>query len=104
MAGELFLDLDSSSDDDSIQDIPHGSVLHRSASQGGTTEGDNIDNIYPFAWALDGRRIGENSDASARPTSPNGAMVSVCVCLCVCICVCVCVCLGVYIEDAIYYG
>ena len=81
MAGDIFLDLDpSSSDDESITEFAHGSVLHRSASQGGTNEGDNIDNIYPFAWALDGRRIGENSDASARPTSPNGAIVSDRVC------------------------
>ena len=75
VAGEIFLDLDpepSSSDDDSIIEFPPDSVLHGTSGPGGTTEGDNIDDIYPFAWALDGRRIGENSDAGARPTSPTG--------------------------------
>ena len=77
ITGEMFLDLDpSSSDDESIMEFPPGSVLHRTHGQGGTTEGDNIDDIYPFAWALDGRRIGENSDANnARPTSPSGATI-----------------------------
>lgn len=28
------------------------------------------DNIYPFAWALDGRRIGESSNSSSRRDSP----------------------------------
>lgn len=75
VTGEIFLDLDpepSTSDDDSIIEFPPDSVLHGTPGQGGTTEGDNIDNIYPFAWALDGRRIGENSDAGARPASPTG--------------------------------
>ena len=77
MTDEIFLDLDpSSSDDESIMiEFPPGSMLHRSGSQGGNTEGDNIDDIYPFAWALDGRRIGENSDATARPSSPSGAAI-----------------------------
>lgn len=81
VTGEIFLDLDpSSSDDDSIIEFPPDSVLHGTPGQGGTTEGDNIDDIYPFAWALDGRRIGENNDAGARPTSPTGgSLVSQCV-------------------------
>ncbi|CAI8007414.1 E3 ubiquitin-protein ligase UBR5 [Geodia barretti] len=29
------------------------------------------DNIYPFAWALDGRRIGESSNSSFRSDSPS---------------------------------
>ena len=79
VTGEIFLDLDpSSSDDDSIIEFPPDSVLHGTTNQGGATEGDNIDDIYPFAWALDGRRIGENSDANARPTSPTGgSLVSI---------------------------
>ena len=76
VTGEIFLDLDpSSSDDESIVEFPPGSMLHRTGSHGGTTEGDNVDDIYPFAWALDGRRIGENSDSNARPSSPTGGAV-----------------------------
>ena len=37
----------------------------------------NMDEIYPFAWALDGRRIGENSANTTRPNSPSLFTVSV---------------------------
>ena len=37
----------------------------------------NMDEIYPFAWALDGRRIGENSTNTTRPNSPSLFTVSV---------------------------
>ena len=33
------------------------------------------DNIYPFAWALDGRRIGESSNSSFRSDSPSHFLV-----------------------------
>ena len=71
---EVFLDLDSeSSSDDDIyrqQEQDYLEVVGRESGAG--PEEDNLDTVYPFAWALDGRRIGENGVAGAgRAESPN---------------------------------
>ena len=37
--------------------------------------GDPLGEVYPYAWALDGRRIGENTPV-VRPSSPTSSFVS----------------------------
>ena len=39
-------------------------------------EDASVDDIYPFAWALDGRRIGENPNTVLRSDSPTSYLVS----------------------------
>ncbi len=72
---EVFLDLDSesSSEEDGHHEQDYLEVVGReSGSTGGAIEEDNMDAVYPFAWALDGRRIGENGVAgTGRAESPN---------------------------------
>ena len=87
LPNEVFLDLDSesSSDEDVYRqhEQDYLEVVGRESGGGvGHLEEDNLDTIYPFAWALDGRRIGENGVGGAgRSESPNSlaamSMVSV---------------------------
>jgi len=65
LPNEVFLDLDSesSSDEDVYRqhEQDYLEVVGRESGGGaGHVDEDNLDSIYPFAWALDGRRIGEN--------------------------------------------
>lgn len=75
----VFLDLDStSSSEGELEGYPvitHG-ILEDWVDRegGGANEEDNVDSVYMFAWALDGRRIGESGAANAgRSDSPNSA-------------------------------
>ena len=73
--GDL-IDLTSSDEEYPLYDHPY--VVPRanwSVGQGSTQEEGNVDEIYPFAWALDGRRIGEQNTNVHRPHSPNSFMV-----------------------------
>lgn len=69
---EIRIDLGSSSDeDDPFIDLPFIPSHH------GNVEGDNeagFGEIYPYAWALDGRRIGENAPMG-RPASPSSTFM-----------------------------
>ena len=70
-AEEIFIDYTSSSEeDDPFADI----VNEPSGHLGSRDEDDGEGEIYPFAWALDGRRIGENTPV-VRPTSPTSSFV-----------------------------
>ena len=62
----------------------------------GAGEGrEESEDVYPFAWALDGRNMNENTTHShPRPTTPL-VCLSVCVlCVCICVSLFVCVCLS----------
>lgn len=65
--------LDSSSDEDD----PFGDVVGGGMGRRGNQHhrGEGVGDIYPFAWALDGRRIGENTPV-VRPQSPTSSFVS----------------------------
>lgn len=68
---EVFLDLDTTSSSDGEYG-QGGEAYLEVGGVGRSTEEENLDTIYPFAWALDGRRIGENGAAtSGRAESPN---------------------------------
>ena len=60
-----FMELDSDHSDD--DEFPLGAVYHTTIIDGddpgqqGNNEEESVEDIYPFAWALDGRRIGETS-------------------------------------------
>ena len=75
---EILIDFASSSDEEDLFADP--ALLGRGAGRHGNADGDedsNFGEIYPYAWALDGRRIGENMPL-ARPASPSSSfMVSV---------------------------
>ena len=65
--------LDSSSDeDDPFGDVVGGGMGRRGSQH---HRGEGVGDIYPFAWALDGRRIGENTPV-VRPQSPTSSFVS----------------------------
>ena len=72
----------SSSDEDDPFDM-----IGMGGRRGGTDrDGDALGEVYPYAWALDGRRIGENTPV-VRPSSPTSSFVSIvlymyCTCLC----------------------
>ena len=71
---EVFLDLDSESSSDNGYHPHNHDYLELGGTAGGgeRPEEDNLDTVYPFAWALDGRRIGENGvAATGRAESPN---------------------------------
>ena len=73
--GEVFLDLDSTSS--SEDQYPPRHVLFEWGAEEVEpgrvgVDNDNLGSIYTHAWALDGRRIGENGQAmSGRADSPN---------------------------------
>lgn len=74
----VFLNLDStSSSDEEGYHIHHPHDYLDWVDGGGVTVGvtnedDNLDSVYMFAWALDGRRIGENgAGTGGRAESPN---------------------------------
>ncbi len=65
-----FTENSSSDDDDPFDMIGMG------GRRGGTDrDGDTLGEVYPYAWALDGRRIGENTPV-VRPSSPTSSFVS----------------------------
>ncbi len=78
--GEIFLDLDTDNSDEDdyafsfaeADDFPplHGGLRGR----GGAVE-ENTEEIYPFSWALDGRRFGERNPTNNRPSSPSSYVV-----------------------------
>ena len=64
-----FLDLDTDQSDDEDYDYPPlpGAMYHFEADITGQSEEsdeERLEDIYPYAWALDGRRIGETSSGS----------------------------------------
>ena len=80
----VFLDLDStSSSDDNDYVLLNRDYLGGAGwvgeETGGANEEDNVDNVYMYAWALDGRRIGESgattTGRSASPTSINDPII-----------------------------
>ena len=82
----VFLDLDStsSSEDDGFPLRPHDFVGEEwvgagEGGGGGANDEDSVDNVYMYAWALDGRRIGESgatgTGRTASPTSINDPII-----------------------------
>lgn len=70
-AEEIFIDYTSSSDEDD----PFADIINEPAGNHGNRDEEYGEGeIYPFAWALDGRRIGENTPV-VRPTSPTSSFV-----------------------------
>ncbi len=67
-----FGDGSSSDEDDPFDMIGTGN--RRGNDRDG---GDPLGEVYPYAWALDGRRIGENTPV-VRPSSPTSSFVSEC--------------------------
>ena len=64
---EILIDLDPTSSDEDYVAVPMPTL----APVGVAAEREqNAEEIYPFAWALDGRRIGE-SESNVRPGSPS---------------------------------
>ena len=74
-----FGDSSSSDEDDPFGDIMEdGLGRHGNTNARGGEDGESeMDGIYPYAWALDGRRIGENTPV-VRPASPTSSFVSQC--------------------------
>ena len=71
---EVLIDFGSSSDEDDLFADP---LLGRGVGRHGNTDGEDdssFGDIYPYAWALDGRRIGENMPL-VRPASPSSSFV-----------------------------
>ena len=68
---EIFLDLDPTSSDEDADFPPMTNHIFLPNQHGaGNLNGEeNIDDIYPFAWALDGRRFGEGGNRSTHPNS-----------------------------------
>ena len=78
---EIVLDLDPTSseeDEFSFEDqlVDRGLTFTPNAEPRGE-EGNLVEEMYPFAWALDGRRVGETIVSSNRPNSPSSFVVSV---------------------------
>ena len=72
---EILIDFASSSDEDDLFADP--ALLGRGTGRHGNADGDDdssFGDIYPYAWALDGRRIGENMPL-ARPASPSSSFM-----------------------------
>ena len=64
---EILIDLDPTSSDEEYVAVPMPTL----ATMGVAAEQEqSTEEIYPFAWALDGRRIGE-SESNVRPGSPS---------------------------------
>lgn len=71
-----YIESSSSDEDDPFSDLMEGGGLGHHHGSDGSNEGDDpMEGIYPYAWALDGRRIGENTPV-VRPTSPTSSFVS----------------------------
>ena len=62
---EILIDLDPTSSDEEYVAVPMPTL-----ATVGVAEEQSTEEIYPFAWALDGRRIGE-SETAVRPGSPS---------------------------------
>lgn len=69
-----IIDSDSSAEDDPFADIDGGTGRHGNHRNRHDGE-DGMEGMYPYAWALDGRRIGENAPI-IRPSSPTSSFVS----------------------------
>ena len=62
-----FLDLDTDQSDDEDYPALPGAVYHFEGDITGQSEEsdeERLEDIYPYAWALDGRRIGETNSGS----------------------------------------
>lgn len=68
-------DSSSSDEDDPFADIMDGGLGGRRSNRGRRDGEDGMDAMYPYAWALDGRRVGENTPV-VRPSSPTSSFVS----------------------------
>lgn len=80
VTGSIMVDIEpTSSDESEFENFPLDDpfTFAPNIRLGGTVTQDdgNMDEIYPFAWALDGRRIGENT-TNTRPNSPSLFTVS----------------------------
>lgn len=80
VTGSIMVDIEpTSSDESEFENFPLDDpfTFAPNVRLGGTVTQDdgNMDEIYPFAWALDGRRIGENT-TNTRPNSPSLFTVS----------------------------
>ena len=82
VTGSFMVDMDiepTSSDESEFENFPLDDpyTFPPNVRLGATVTQDdgNMDEIYPFAWALDGRRIGENT-TNTRPNSPSLFTVS----------------------------
>ena len=64
---EILIDLDPTSSDEEYVAVPMPTLA--AVGVAGEQE-QSTEEIYPFAWALDGRRIGE-SESAVRPGSPS---------------------------------
>lgn len=69
-----FAEVSSSDEDDPFDMIGMGGRRGNN-----DRDGDPLGEVYPYAWALDGRRIGENTPV-IRPSSPTSSFVSVYIC------------------------
>ena len=66
-----FAEVSSSDEDDPFDMIGMG------GRRNNERDADPLGEVYPYAWALDGRRIGENTPV-VRPSSPTSSFVSIC--------------------------
>ena len=78
----IVLDLDPTSSD---EDFEYDDVIapRVSVGLGRETIDDDVDDIYPFAWALDGRRIADGSPSHTRAETPTSFVSGMIVCVCV---------------------
>ena len=71
-----YIDNESSDED---EDDPFSDLMDNGLGRNGSDISHDVDDpmegIYPYAWALDARRIGENTPV-IRPTSPTSSFVS----------------------------